>query len=425
MHRKTETIAWIILMLSFVACTTLAVGVPLSGRAYVLRSTRSLDVILKKTGNGIVTYQAKGRGAVEVVEENVEVPPRSHITLSSPNAEGLLLFYLPEDPATPVSTLQLHGESDVELISARTPRFNLSQLSHQIHLRVTTSRRLQVAVGGDGRAATLRIQTPQTPPGDFIELEEGAYTLAVDADRTEIVVSRGQALIPDRSGGPLVAVTDSQFTELTMEGRGPIHSGPSRDILRNSDFDQPLTPYWKSFTQRKQIPEESDGTVRLVSNDRASYVVLEREGRGHIEVGISQEINQDIQAIKSLQVNALISVDHQNIPYCGIAGTECPLMIRLYYLDAQGGRHEWVQGFYFYTVPGDDYSDTCPASECEGGAEHIQVLQGTPYRYASPDLLPILKERGTEPTTLLSIDVYASGHAFASVIDEVTVLIEE
>ena len=401
--------------LSFLACITLAIGTPAGVRWFILHATQSLEVSLDPR-DGIVTFQPGGRGPQEIINGAVDVAPKSRIELSSSDAEALLFFYHQQEPETPVSTLQINGETALTFRAARTPLFERSDLPNQISLQVDESRRLQISVGADGRASLLQIATPQ----GTVELEEGSYTLAVDAERTELIVSRGRAHVPDPLDDDTVVLTDAQFVEMTAEGRSEIQSSSSRDILRNGDFRRPLEPYWSSFTLRKQFPNESDGQIRRVAENRDS-VLLEREGVGHIELGISQELNQDVRGIESLYVTALLRVEEQSIPLCGVAGTECPVMLRVTYLDKQEGRHEWLQGFY--ALVGSGYSDTCTL--CEGSPQHIQVPAQSWYPYTSPDLLPLLRERGAEPATIVSVDLYASGHAFRSAVDEVAILIEE
>lgn len=415
MRKTPQTIAWVVMTLSFLACISLAIGTPASLRWFVHNATQPLEVMLNPR-DGIVTFQPGGRGAQEIIQEAVEVSPKSRIELSSNDAEALLFFYPQQEPEAPVSTLQVNGETALTFRAARTPLFERSDLPNQISLQVDTSRRLQISVGADGRVSVLQIATPQ----GTLELEEGNYTLAVDAERTELVVSRGRAHVPDPMGNETVVLTDAQFVELTAEGRSEIQSSSSRDILRNGDFSRPLDPHWSSFTLRKQFPDQSDGQVTRIDEERDS-VRLEREGVGHIEVGINQTVNQDVRGISALHVTALLRIEEQSIPLCGVAGTECPVMLRVTYLDGQGGRHEWLQGFY--ALIGSGYSDTCTL--CEGSPQHIQVPAQSWYPYTSPNLLPLLRERDAEPATIVSVDLYASGHAFRSAVDDIAILIEE
>jgi len=418
MRKKTETIAWIVLMLSFVSCVLLAIGVPSGIKWYIHNATHALQVVVQPRA-GIVAYQEKGLGLPNLITAEQRVIPRSHIALESDDAEALLLFYVPERPETPVSTLQLYGETDIVFVSAHTPRFTPSELPHQISLQVDASKELRVSVGGDDRSASLRIQTPQ---GEF-DLEEGSYTLIVEENRTELTVNRGRALLPAPGKDDVFVMSDSQQVELTSDGLGEIHTtGGRREIVRAGDFNQPLERHWKIYTAAKEYNDQSDGTVTREGEDR-TIARFERAGQGHIETGIVQELDQDVQDIRSLYVTVQLKVDSQSVPTCGENGTECPIMLRITYLDTQDGGHEWLQGFY--TLAGGGYPTICPISICESRPQHIQVPQGAWYTYTSPDLIPLLRERGIEPATLLNLSIYASGHSFASAVDEVSVQIEK
>ena len=415
MRKNPQTIAWVIMTLSFVACVILAIGIPYGTRWLIFNATRSLKVQLVPR-EGTVTFQSKGRGPLEVTTSPEEVLSNNKIVLSTGDAEALLLFRETESD-TPVSTLQLYGETNVTFSAARTPYFERSTLPHRIALKVNASKRLRISVGGGGRDSILQIETPQ----GSLELAEGSYTLVVDAQRTEIIVSKGRARVPDpQQAHNTVILTDSQFVELTAAGRSKVRSSQSRDVLRNGDFSAELAPYWLPFTHRKQYNTESDGSIRRTEGERQS-IIFERAGVGHIEVGISQQVNQNIEGAQSLRLNARLKVSEQEIPVCGIAGTECPVMLRITYSDINGGEHEWLQGFY--ALEGAGYSNTCTI--CEGSPQHIPVPQAAWYPYTSPDLLPLLRERGTDPATILDIEIYASGHSFISMIDEIAILVEE
>jgi len=161
-----------------------------------------------------------------------------------------------EQPDTPVSALQLYGETDITFISARTPRFDSSTIPHLISLQVNAGKKLRVSVGGGDRSAMLHIETPK---GDFT-LGEGSYTLAVDANRTEITVSRGQAQVTDPLKNESLVLTDFQSTVLTAEGLGEILTTDGQnDLLRDGNFDQELSPYWEAYTRAKEFVNESEG----------------------------------------------------------------------------------------------------------------------------------------------------------------------
>lgn len=417
MLRKPEATAWTVLLLSFIACLVLAIGGPLLGSWYLSNATYPLQVIIQPRA-GVVGIQEKGRGDVMLLNDIREVSTQSRIVLSSDNAEAFLLFYIPTRPDTPVSTLQLYGHTEVIFLNARTPRFDAySQLPHQLGLELVGVRELRATVGGDDdRPSDLQLQTPH----GALRLEEGSYTLAVDAERTEIAVRQGMARVPDPQDGTVLLLTDSQRVELTQTGLSEIRIGTQRNILRNGNFSQSLEPHWNAYTLAKERPDQSDGEV-LRPPDR-EVVLFDRTGAGHIEVGITQRLNQDVRAATSLYVTALLKVDNQSIPVCGANGTECPVMIRITYLDASDGQREWLQGFYVLSGP---YSDVCPISICESRPQHIQIPQGAWFAYTSPDLIELLRERNVTPATIISVDVYASGHTFTAEVDDVALLVED
>jgi hypothetical protein len=96
-------------------------------------------------------------------------------------------------------------------------------------------------------------------------------------------------------------------------------------------------------------------------------------------------------------------------------------MIRLRFVDqASGQLREWLQGFYFKEGENETF-----CMGCEWRAKHIQVVQGVWYDYESPDLLPLLQDQGIEPAAIYSVEIYASGHAYGSAIDEIAILVDE
>ncbi|MDX9954966.1 MAG: hypothetical protein RBT75_12760 [Anaerolineae bacterium] len=199
-----------------------------------------------------------------------------------------------------------------------------------------------------------------------------------------------------------------------------IRTGGQRNILRNGSFVQDMDPHWTIYTLAKERPDQSDGEA-LRPEDR-EVVIFDRSGTGHIELGITQRLNQDVRGAESLYVTALLKVDNQSVPVCGANGTECPIMLRVTYLDTLGGLHEWLQGFYFLAGP---YLDVCSISICESQPQHIQIPQSAWFAYTSPDLIELFMERNLEPATIVSVDVYASGHTFTSEVDDVALLLED
>jgi hypothetical protein len=421
--KRFETVAWIILLTSLCICLIIAFGVPWSTRWLVMNTTRPLQVVIQPRA-GIVAQQEPGNSLSTLLSSDVEITGKKTFQLSE-DAEAWLLFYLPdsynpeaETPTSPIVTVQMYGDTDITIENTQTPRFAASRLPNQVTLDVRRGANTQIAVEDNDRPTVLHVQTPHS----VAEMDKGAYTVVVEAKRTEFAVSSGAAHIPDPATGENFILAELQRAEVTAEGLVEIYTG-ERDILRNrnGNFELPLEGTWEVFT-RTAFADQSSGTVQQTAlADNSHIILLERMGQGFSEAGITQEINQDIRGVKSLRVRARLRVDTQVLAVCGSLGTECPIMIRIKYTDQTGAVREWLQGFY--TKEGDSNQPVCQS--CEWQATHIKVASGIWHNYESPDLLPLMQAKGIDPVAIRQVDIYASGHGYGAAVDEVAILVTE
>ncbi|MBN1249698.1 MAG: hypothetical protein JXC32_18695 [Anaerolineae bacterium] len=415
MLKRTEGLAWLVLLLSFFTCITLAIGIPLATRWFVLNSTRPLTIVLEPRG-GTITYRAPGSSTTFVVESTTEVEPRGEITLEA-DGDALLLFYHPDQDEAPIGTIQLYNRTSLVVGNATTPRFGASPKAHHLELQVAQALNMRPSLTGNGRAVVSRIITPQGP----IVLERGYFHLIIEQTRSELTVRSGRASVADPNTGESLVLVPLQRTQITDEGLGDIFVG-ERDLLRtrNGDFGEPLANYWVVYSDAGR-DEDNTGTVRQSQlEDGTQYVYFSRAGENWAEVGIRQEINQDIREISSLRVTARFRVDTQTLPVCGSLGTECPVMIRIEFVDSSGGVREWIQGFYAREGENDPL-----CQRCEWKALHQKIPLDVWYDYDSDDLLPLLRERGISPVAIHAVEVYASGWIFGAGISELAILVGE
>lgn len=416
MFRKTEGLAWLVLLLSFFLCITLATGIPLGIRWFVLNGMRPLKIMLEPRA-GAVTYQPPGSDSLIVVEHAIEVEPRGQVELGT-DGDALLLYYDPDEDQAAVGTVQLYNSTTLVVGSARTPRFDASQKPHHIELQALRALNMRPSISGNGRTVELLAQTPQ----GSIHLEEGYFHLIVEQDQTELTVLSGRATVTDPATEESLMLVPLQRTQITTEALGEIYVG-ERDILRsrNGGFESPLGEYWTVY-QDAPTKEEDQGTIRQSQLDEETQLVyFSRAGQNWAEIGIRQEINQDIREAASLRIRARVRIDTQTLPVCGSLGTECPIMIHVEFVDAEsGGVREWLQGFYF--AEGDN-DPLCQA--CTWKALHEKIPQNVWYDYDSDDLLPLLQEQGLTPAAIHAVEVYASGWTYGSAIDKIAILVGE
>ncbi len=415
MLKKTESLAWLVLTLAFSICVLLAIGVPMATRRYILTSVRPMDIVLQHR-EGTVTIQPPGSNSPIVVNGTVEVLPRSTIRGDS-DADALLLFYEPDRPESPIAAIQLYGTTNLIVSSARAPRFAASPLPHRIQLLITRARNMHPSIFGNGRDAELIADTPQ----GTIRLEEGAFRLDIEQEQTVLIVNAGRAVITDPASGEALALVPLQRTQITAAGIGDIYVG-ARDLLsnRNGDFEEPLEDSWTIYRDWYDTEEDGGTVIQTQLGDHQRVVYFERAGESHAETGIRQELNQDIRQVSSLQVRARVRIGTQTLPVCGSVGTECPIMIRIYYIDQEtGGLREWLQGFYAREGDNAPFCQICR----DWKPEHIKIPQDVWYDYESPDLLPLLRAQNINPAALQSIEIYASGWTYGSAIDEIAILV--
>ncbi|MCU0520269.1 MAG: hypothetical protein MUF84_06220 [Anaerolineae bacterium] len=415
MYKKTERLAWLVMTLSFLACIVLALGVPLGIRRYVLTSTRPMIVILQRR-EGIVTQRAAGSNATVVVDTQVAVTPRSQIR-GNGDADALLLFYHPDKPEAPIATIQLYGDTELAVEHARTPRFAVSKLPHRIEIQVTRAPGMGPSLFDNTRPVEALVETPQ----GAVQLGEGAFRLEVDPEQTTLIVNAGRASVSEPRTGQSLVLVPLQRTQITAAGLGAIYVG-ARDLLsgRNGDFESPLEDTWTVYRDWYNPQEDGGAIIQMQLGDDQRIVTFERAGESHAETGIRLAIDQDLRDVRSLRVRARVRISTQTLAVCGSVGTECPMMIRIYYLDQEsGGVREWLQGFYTREGEDEPYCMVCR----DWKPEHIRIPQDVWYDYESPDLLPLLTALGMKPGALQSIEIYASGWTYGSAIDDIAILV--
>jgi ABC-2 type transport system permease protein len=201
-------------------------------------------------------------------------------------------------------------------------------------------------------------------------------------------------------------------------------SASRRELVVNGTFRDPLEPAWMISAWADE-PNESPGQVVLVDDGGRPVVTFSRSGVKSASTEISQALDHAVDGSTWLRVRAVLRVRSHDVQMCGVDGRECPLAIKLVYRDADGGRHEWIQGFF--AVGNMALSSTAPfCATCEINQTHVQVPQDEWYTYESPNLLQDLVDRGyAAPDRLESITLVAAGHSFEVQVAELGLTLSE
>ena len=414
MRRNPGRLAWIVLLLSFFTCVGLVVAVPLGIRWYVLNASVRQEVSLEVQRPPLSVTLPGRREPVAIAQDSDDIRERTVVHTDA--TSGRLVMHAPQDDPVIIATVQLYHDTKVVLLSARSPRFPASSLPHKVVLEVRAGHVRISVPGHQERPTVVEVRTTH----GVATLTEGNYEVKVNTT-TEVTVRDGQADVI--SNGLVVRLGPAE--RATVGDERIVGPRPAaRNLITNGDFQAPLGDGWRSYNKDIEIEGEPEGQVQRTEIDDQPVVVIEREGEGHVETGISQQLDADIRDFDFLQLYLLLRIKEHNVPVCGMYGSECPVMVRIDYRDAYGADREWLQGFYSLldtSTPGNPH--VCVT--CSTRNEHIRVLEDTWYPYLSPNLIPLLSQDGQAPILIRSVTVYASGHTYSSAIAEVELVGQE
>ncbi|MCC7352557.1 MAG: hypothetical protein IT330_02280 [Anaerolineae bacterium] len=391
---KPDSVAWIVLLTSFILCCSLGIGIPLAARWYILSSMvprlSRLDVL-----NGTILVQEPGAKEPVGVTAPRLVPEGSRI-ITDGTSRGVLTFM--ED-----ATAQLYNNTQLTIVQARSPRFSLSRSPNQVVLEISGGL-VRVARGNSGSVhLNLQVRTPHA----LSELSEGSLSLAVNNEETQVTARFGKAQVV--ANGSAVTLNAGERTAVRLNGSPAAPLSAQQNLIVNGDFTGPLTPAWQ-VEHYEQGENLSAGRVEVTSSAGRRAVMFIREGEEgvHTETRIKQFVDRDVRDFESLVLRLDVLLLHQSLAGAGYLSSEFPLMVRLDYTDIYGKDQFWVYGFYF--------KDPDPSQGwIVQNGERIPSAVWWPYE--SPELLDLLKD--TPPARINAITIYASGWNYQSMVAEV------
>jgi hypothetical protein len=401
-----------------VAFCLVAAGFPLLVRNY-LHSARQPLRAQVNSQQGTVRIQRGGGSRDEAIGLSDPVPLelfKGDSMRTGAFDEGLLIVQRgdQENRETLISVV-LYANSDVLLVDAYSPRFGLSSGPQMAVLRMTDGRfRIEVRPASDGRPVQVEVRTDHTQ----LQLSEGSYAVDVTNQQTSATVRRGAAIIrtPDQE----LALSDEQRAVAPSSGvlDGPLPA--ERNLIVNGGFAQGIDNAWVVFSD-----SADDSTSVASASDEDQPVAFFQHGQPQpSEIGLIQTLNRNVKDLESLVLHLKVRVDYHSLSVCGALGSECPVMVRIDYLDAAGNGRQWVHGFYSSedpTIAWPYYCSTCPDPS---SGNHNRVPEKSWFLYDSPNLMQIDPPE-LRPVVVQSVRVYASGHSYESMVTDVELLAQE
>jgi hypothetical protein len=195
-----------------------------------------------------------------------------------------------------------------------------------------------------------------------------------------------------------------------------------RNLIMNSDFAQDFETGWDFYNDR-----EPPGTAYNAVFDGRPVAVIDRSQEnwpnlrlGHGETGLVQFLDTDISDHDYLELRATFYVQEQSLSTCGVAGSECPMMVRMVYDDINGTEQVYIHGFYANHDPAQGWPLAC--ATCR--TDHERIALNSWYTFESGNLMALLPSE-LRPARVRQVSFYASGHAYKIYVSEIALLVAE
>ncbi len=415
-----QRVAWITMIGAMVVFVLMCTGTVVFARWLVFESPTQLGATLH-VGQGTVALTRPDSSDPKAVRSNDTVNHNN--TLTTDNlSQGYIAFSDPYSGEI-IATVTLHNDSLATLRSAVRPRFSLSDDPYIVRLSGVIGRLEVWVVGGLDRLLRIEIESPLgttriDEQGNFLIESTTAYLRVTSRDGSAMLVGR------DATAQHLAPGTEGEIEAGSAEvlvGSAPI------DLLPNSTFGQNQewpTEWVCAHTPDSGFPNAPSGTYDFPTVDGRPTIHIKRlqPNPGPAKTGCIQVLGNGAQGLNvrqydSLRLRVTMRVQHQSLSACGIAGSECPVMLKLTYLDQDGNSRVWYHGFYTEYQPASGGRRICDSC----WEPHEQVNKGAWYTYESGNLFTDWPD-GERPGVIQQVEFYASGHEYEVMLSEVSLV---
>ena len=412
LRENPERLAWMVILSSFAIFLMLVVTVPL-GTRYILRyATTSQRARLEPAIGTLLFYPTTSSEAIALTSAREDVTGDSRIEAAGFSTQGTLTF-LDESMQEALGSVQIYANTELKIERLRRPFFASSPEPYQARLYLADGQAgIYTNIGGQRDGRPLRVEL--TTPHGTAELTPGTYQLSVTEERTEVIVREGRAKL-DHAKGDSVMIDNTLRAWMTTESLTQKSADEEQNLIRIGDFAEAWTP--DRNTERQDV---AAGEVKFIENAgrKVAFFTRTEGANAHTEVGISQEIQKDVNVYDYLVVQFAAQILSQNLAGGGTLGSEFPLRMQIDYTDTYGTERTWGHAFYYL----DPAADEDPDNNYWSLADSTKVERATWNTYTSPNLIDLWSAQETPPATINSIRIYASGHKYQSFVSEVYLL---
>ena len=402
---RPERVAWLVLLFSFAIFLILVTGIPLMLRALYQSAAVAQALRFETTVGTVLLYTPRSDQPIAITDRRDGISEGSRLVTTGAATQGVLGLPVDSQSDDLMGTILLYPSTSLEILRSRRPYFAGSDQPYTIRLRLQEGRVRLFTRSALDRPVEVQIETPH---GEA-HLEEGNYTFSVSADSSEVSVKQGVARL-FQQGQKTVEIQPGLRTWMQADRTTLPPVSAEHNLLRGGAFDSPLQPEWEDYAEP---PYTTPGTVGFREQDGRRVARFYRKGEDgiHTEVGIRQDVDQDVHGFDSLVVKLDVYLIWQTLQGAGELSSEFPLRIEITYTDIYGKIEKWGHGFY--------NRDTRPEWPLIGG-EKIDLFVW--HTYESPNLMEELA--ATRPAHIDSIRIYASGWNYEALASEVGLIVE-
>ncbi|MCL4248754.1 MAG: hypothetical protein KJ065_11475 [Anaerolineae bacterium] len=463
-QRSQQNVAWGILWIAL-GLFFLTVALASMGIYYFLfRSTVPLQSQLQ------VSRGTLGVTGTDLIEQVVRGDRQPYLLFGdvitvNPDSQGLLLIDdVRLEDAPYVAALTLSNDSSVTLNEAARPRYDwssqpytldLGNVAGEVSVLISEQSEREVRIALTTRSGDSVILTS---PGEYLVTARGEQLAVSNISGTALLVTddrNSNRAVPAGQRGLLTTTNN----EISLEGgyvnllgeRGFRETNIVADAASSAAGAGPNATPWICSSPPHDPPRGSYGIVNF-DGRTTLHIIRDGGAQTHGETRCTKYFGAgttgiDISDHSYLALRVTFYVAGQSLAVCGVAGTECPLMVNMQYIPQNTPGAEsaasltvnpatpeqpfgpipvedipvrnWHHGFYTVpagSIPSPLRCDTCPQ-------EHSFIRQGRWFTYDTGNLLALFPQE-QKPGSILSFSFYASGHEYDVYVSEVALLVD-
>lgn len=413
-----QRLAWAVLIGSFLICMLFGIAVPVSVNAIIQNTTQTLIAGVQANQGTLGIDDATGVRRAVIAGDTEGLIEADTTILTDATATGIVVLSTPVDEAL-LSRINIGSNTTLRLREASAPRFNWSDEENVVDLDLQSGRLRITLLDSEVRPTAIYVTTPQ---GEITIREPGQYSVIVTNEATQVAVQEGALGVSAADSTLLLEPSERAEIPTGSAPRGPLD--PERNLIRNGNFEQGFD-HWSEYTWKVELGDQPKGKTEIREVDGEATLHFERVGVGHADARVLQSVNQDVIGYESLRLLLTLRVLEQSLGVCGVQGSECPLFIRINYIDENGANQIWQHGFFATGTVDDNATPGACISCAVIQGNHEQVPQGQDYFY-EVDLREELARQGAlPPRRIESISLIASGHSFATEVVDVAIMVDE